>query len=212
MEKFKVTKEIEFDYGHRVPFHKSKCFNCHGHRAKVQVTLEGKLVNIMGNNDFGMVMDFSKIKEILKIKIHDKFDHKFLLWTQDPLYEKIIDIPGTVEINFVPTAENLAKYCYTIIQEELHKCSFNGTITNVRFYETPTSYADYEGVQDNSEVFEEIRENILEDVTDIIEDRIDEKIQDEEDKILREELKQICLENDNSEFIKKDKLYHKIKG
>jgi len=142
-EKYKVTKKIEFDYGHRVPFHQSKCFNTHGHRGVVEVTLEGKLVDIHGDNDFGMVMDFSRIKEAMLICIHDVYDHKFLLWKDDPLFEKYKDLPGVVVIDFVPTAENLARKCFWSLRMHLKKLKFEATVTSVRFYETPSSFSEY---------------------------------------------------------------------
>ncbi len=145
MKKFSVTKHIRFDYGHRVPFHKSKCYNTHGHNGEVHATIEGPLVDINNDNDFGMVMDFSKIKELLMKVSHDRFDHKFLLWKDDPLYLQYKDLPGMVTVDFVPTAENLAKHIYEELQKELDNINFKGKVTNVRFFETPTSYADYSG-------------------------------------------------------------------
>ena len=37
----KIRRWIETDTGHRVPNHKSKCRNIHGHRYRWEVELEG---------------------------------------------------------------------------------------------------------------------------------------------------------------------------
>jgi 6-pyruvoyltetrahydropterin/6-carboxytetrahydropterin synthase len=39
-----VTKIVEWDMGHRVPNHKSKCRNPHGHRYRLEVTIGGPLI------------------------------------------------------------------------------------------------------------------------------------------------------------------------
>ncbi|MCB0414187.1 MAG: 6-carboxytetrahydropterin synthase, partial [Bdellovibrionales bacterium] len=36
-----VTKQIDFEAGHRLPFHHSKCKNLHGHHYVIEFSLEG---------------------------------------------------------------------------------------------------------------------------------------------------------------------------
>ena len=45
-----ITKLLEIDMGHRIPQHKSKCFNPHGHRYKFEVGVEGELINSKGES------------------------------------------------------------------------------------------------------------------------------------------------------------------
>ena len=46
-----VTKVIEIDMGHRVPNHKSKCKNLHGHRYRFEVAVNGELAAEQGSSD-----------------------------------------------------------------------------------------------------------------------------------------------------------------
>src|SRR5262245_44762652 len=81
MASFRVTKCAEIDYGHRVPRHESKCRNVHGHRGKIEVTIEGQLVNSGSSED--MVMDFGHIKVLLQREIVAKLDHCMIISAKD---------------------------------------------------------------------------------------------------------------------------------
>ena len=62
----KIRRWVETDTGHRVPNHKSKCKNMHGHRYRWEVELEGEVVAHPGTSEEGMLMDFSDISMILQ--------------------------------------------------------------------------------------------------------------------------------------------------
>lgn len=142
-----VTKRIEFDYGHRVPSHKSKCRNLHGHRAVVEITLEGAVNSIKGNSDDGMVLDFSDIKNLANELIVDKWDHAFLVFKGDVSVVEFLNSlepkHKTVELDCIPTAENLAQVIFRELSTA-YQIRFGGglILTRVRFYETPNSWAD----------------------------------------------------------------------
>lgn len=147
----KITKEIGFDYGHRVPDHKSKCRHLHGHRARLLVTVSGPILDKPGDNDNGMVMDFSDIKRLMIEEIHDLFDHKLILYKDDPIVESIGDVltkhdieSGLILFPMVPTAENLAKYCFEILNRVFIKFFHRLEIylDSVVLYETPNSFAE----------------------------------------------------------------------
>ena len=71
---FRVTKQIDFCYGHRLLNYDGKCRHLHGHNGRVEVHIEaGKL------DARGMVQDFSEIKEAVKNWIDDTLDHRMLL-------------------------------------------------------------------------------------------------------------------------------------
>ncbi|MCK5595769.1 6-carboxytetrahydropterin synthase QueD [bacterium] len=61
-----------FAAAHSLKFARSKCENLHGHNWKVEVFVCGK-----GLDKSGMLMDFDKLKAILK-EIISKLDHKNL--------------------------------------------------------------------------------------------------------------------------------------
>ena len=78
-----VTRKIEFDMGHRVPNHKSKCRNPHGHRYVAEVGVDDKVIIEKGASDEGMVIDFSDLKEIMMNKIDGVCDHAFMISRDD---------------------------------------------------------------------------------------------------------------------------------
>jgi len=154
----RVTKIIEFDAGHRVPHHKSHCKNVHGHRYKLEVTVEGPLVTIRGVSDEGMVLDFSDIKAAMMKFVHATFDHVFIMSVDDPLKSLLstpyaaADMPaplgqrysvkdfGTIqEVPGVPTAENLARWIFELLGETLNNGNYR--VVQVKLWETPNSAA-----------------------------------------------------------------------
>ena len=107
----RVTKRIEFDAGHRVARHGGQCANPHGHRYFVDLTVEGPLVDDDAAADYGMVVDFGRLKNFLTTQVHDRYDHGFIVEDADDEMRdalrghdwKVIVVPWT------PTAENLAQ-------------------------------------------------------------------------------------------------------
>ena len=73
-----IRRWVETDTGHRVPNHRSKCRNFHGHRYRWEVELEGDVVDEDGASEEGMLIDFSDVSRILKEQIHDVLDHAFV--------------------------------------------------------------------------------------------------------------------------------------
>ena len=140
-----ITKEIEIDVGHRVFNHKSKCRNIHGHRYKVQVGVDDKVIDTKGSSDEGMVIDFSDLKQCMMDNIDAVFDHSFIMSVEDPFAPIFIDLKKQGQkinfVHFVPTAENLAKYFYEILKIALEEKKIK--IHHVTLYETPTSTATY---------------------------------------------------------------------
>ena len=85
-------------------------------------------------NDLGMVIDFGDIKRLLCQWLEDAWDHKFLIWDEDPLNALIngcteahyVSSKNALEIAhnsfvvvlFNPTAENIAEYFVTHVAPE----------------------------------------------------------------------------------------------
>lgn len=143
-----ITKEIEIDMAHRVPNHKSKCSNLHGHRYKIEVGVDDKLITTQGASDEGMVIDFSDLKEIMMEKIDKVYDHNSVFFSGDNVMTDVV-VPvlqtqnrKPILVDFIPTAENLAKLWYEIIKEPLKERGIK--IKHVKIWETPTSTALYE--------------------------------------------------------------------
>ena len=129
-----VTKQIEIDLGHRLMNHKSKCSRYHGHRYKIEVGVDDKVTIKKGVSDEGMVIDFGDLKEIMMQEIDAKFDHRFIIEKGDLLSDSAFRSLGIIEVDFPPTAENLAKHWYLLIEPKLR-------ISYVKVWETPTSTA-----------------------------------------------------------------------
>lgn len=80
-EEKSISKEIEFDYAHRVPKHESKCKNLHGHRGTVIAEISGDLIEDGPQTD--MLLDYSYLKEILMDHIDKLCDHGIILSFSD---------------------------------------------------------------------------------------------------------------------------------
>ena len=114
-----ISKEIEFDAGHRVPLHESKCKNPHGHRYRLKVEIEGKLIT--EGPESGMVRDFSIVKQLMMERIHDVYDHSFIISNADLEMIDAFEAVGADWkihiVDFVPTAECLAKHFYDQVRQ-----------------------------------------------------------------------------------------------
>lgn len=93
-QKWEISKEFGFDYGHRVWSQKlntdysidcqTVCRHIHGHRGQVHIHLTaGELEN-------GMVTDFKHLNWAKQF-IDDNIDHKFILDINDPWFANIIN-------------------------------------------------------------------------------------------------------------------------
>lgn len=143
-----ITKEIEIDMAHRVLNHKSKCKNLHGHRYKIEVGVDDKVIDTQGVSDEGMVIDFSDLKQIMMTEIDGVYDHNAVFYKLDPIlnylevYQNVDNQPKKIiQSDFIPTAENLAKHWYEIIKPKLQEKGIK--IAHVKIWETPTSTAIY---------------------------------------------------------------------
>ena len=141
-----ITTRLEFDAGHRIPNHKSSCKNLHGHRYAIEVTVTGPIHDDSKSSDFGMVIDFSDVKKIIKDLVVDRWDHAFIVYQDDKEIVNFLNtLPNHTTVIFpvVPTAENMASQAYLILSIEFNK-RFNHQlkIKQIRMYETPNSWAD----------------------------------------------------------------------
>lgn len=143
----KVSKQIEWDMGHRVTNHKSKCRNIHGHRYKAQICIEGSVIDIENISDENMVIDFGDVKELAMKYIHDVLDHGFMVWNKD---KKLIDFfkktadQKYISVPFVPTAEKIAEWIFNRLNNNVKdKYGTSLRLYSVTLWETPTSWAEY---------------------------------------------------------------------
>ncbi len=132
---YKVTKEIHFSYGHRLLNYDGKCRLLHGHNAKVEIELTSTTLD-----ERGMVMDFVEVKQRLQKWLNDTWDHKMLMNQADPVLKQLqADKESIVTIDRNPTAEVLAQLIFDYAKAQ------GFPVSEVRFWETPTSFATYRG-------------------------------------------------------------------
>lgn len=106
MTKITVCRYHDFSAGHRVYGHEGKCKYLHGHNYRVHFTCIADHLD-----EVGRVIDFSVIKDILCNWLEENWDHRFLVWKNDPICSYLKDIDkSVVEVSFNPTAENMGKY------------------------------------------------------------------------------------------------------
>ena len=58
---FKVTKALQFCYGHRLLNYEGKCRFLHGHNGRVEIELEAEKLDSLA-----MVRDFTEVKEVVQ--------------------------------------------------------------------------------------------------------------------------------------------------
>jgi 6-pyruvoyltetrahydropterin/6-carboxytetrahydropterin synthase len=130
---FRITKHIEFCYGHRLLNYAGKCRHLHGHNGRAEIVLEGTELD-----ERGMVVDFSDVKKHLARWIDDQLDHRMILNRQDPAVE-ILERMGEplYLIDDNPTAENIAR----IIFEQARRMDM--PVTEISLWESSSSCATY---------------------------------------------------------------------
>jgi 6-pyruvoyltetrahydropterin/6-carboxytetrahydropterin synthase len=130
---FRVSRELDFSYGHRLLNYPGKCRHLHGHNGKVIVTIEAARLD-----DRGMVFDFADIKRKLSGWIDEHLDHRMILHRDDPavpVLKKLCEPLVLLSVN--PTAENLAR----LIADYALGQGF--PVANVRLWETPRCCAAF---------------------------------------------------------------------
>jgi 6-pyruvoyltetrahydropterin/6-carboxytetrahydropterin synthase len=141
-----ITRRLEFDAGHRIPDHQSQCRHLHGHRYAIEITLSGEVIEKDGDAANGMVMDFSQVKDLARQHLVDAWDHAFLAYAGDRMVvDFLASMPGhkTVVLDRVPTAENLARIAFRILDAAYRDTYGNHLrLQRVRLYETTNCWAD----------------------------------------------------------------------
>ncbi|QDU95857.1 6-pyruvoyl trahydropterin synthase family protein [Lignipirellula cremea] len=130
---YRVTRNIDFCYGHRLLNYDGKCRFLHGHNGRAEITIESEQLD-----NRGMVMDFSDIKRVVSTWIDENLDHRMILNRKDPAVEVLSKLNEPLFlIDDNPTAETIARLIYTFTA----KSGF--PVTEVKLWETPNCFATY---------------------------------------------------------------------
>lgn len=132
---YRVTREIHFCYGHRLLNYDGKCKHLHGHNGRAVITLEAPRLDALG-----MVMDFSRLKQVIGAWIDETLDHKMLLHRDDPALPALGQLGEPVHLMDVnPTAENIARLIFD------YTASRGFPVVEVQLWETESCFATYSG-------------------------------------------------------------------
>lgn len=96
--------------------------NFHGHNYEIEVRLSGEVDPVTG-----MIINLKELKDIIKVEIEDRFDHKNLN----------LDCPEFTDL--MTSVENIVYVIWKILREKLDD-KFD---LRVRLYETPRNFAEY---------------------------------------------------------------------
>ncbi|MBA6156948.1 6-carboxytetrahydropterin synthase [Tenacibaculum sp. S7007] len=136
MPKVTVHRKAHFNAAHRLfnpkwndkenyeVFGKCSNPNYHGHNYELIVSLTGEI-----DKETGYVYDLGKLKDLIKVEVEDKLDHKNLN----------IEVEEFKEQN--PTVENIAVVIYNKLRVKIQE-KYDLQIT---LYETPRNYVTYSG-------------------------------------------------------------------
>lgn len=139
-KKISITRRLEFDAGHRVMNHESKCATLHGHRYVVEIEATCDELDKIGR-----VIDFSVLKQKLGSWLDDQWDHNCIIFSEDnETIAALNSIPRKKEVyisEWNPTAENMADFLLNSICPKLFQDE-GILVTKVRVHETPNCYAE----------------------------------------------------------------------
>lgn len=144
MSKIRITKQFSFETGHALYGYDGKCKNVHGHSYKLSVTVIGTPISDRNNVKFGMVIDFSDLKKIVKEDIVDIFDHATVFNETTPHIELAQELKSrgheVILVNYQPTSENMVIDFAEKIKKRLPEAI---KLHSLRLQETETSFAEW---------------------------------------------------------------------
>ena len=118
-----ICKSIPFDAAHFLTRHPGKCKHFHGGRWTLEVYITGPI-----DKGTGMVIDYTKLKEVMKRLVIDKLDHNCINF----------QVP---ELQYRSTTELMCIWIWGELSAEVTHLS------KLRVYETVDSFTEYVGPQ-----------------------------------------------------------------
>lgn len=144
MSNIRITKQFSFETGHALYGYDGKCKNVHGHSYKLSVTVIGTPITDSNNVKFGMVIDFTDLKKIVREEIVDVFDHATVFNKNTPHIELANELKSrdhhVILVDYQPTSENMVIDFAAKIKSRLPK---NIALHSLRLQETETSFAEW---------------------------------------------------------------------
>ena len=149
MSTIRITKQFSFETGHALYGYDGKCRNVHGHSYRLSVTVIGQPISDQSHVKFGMVIDFSDLKKIVKEEIVNVFDHATVFNKNTPHVELAAELQkrghNVLLVDYQPTSEMMVIDFAQKIKARLPE---NIKLFSLKLQETATSYAEWHA-QDN---------------------------------------------------------------
>lgn len=144
MSNIRITKQFSFETGHALYGYDGKCRNVHGHSYKLWVTVIGIPVSDTTNVKYGMVIDFSDLKKIVKEEIVDVFDHATVFNKNTPHVELAKELSdrghNVLLVDYQPTSEMMIIAFAEKIKNRLPN---NVKLHSLKLQETETCHASW---------------------------------------------------------------------
>ena len=144
MTHIRITKQFSFETGHALYGYDGKCKNVHGHSYRLDVTVIGSPITDASNVKYGMVIDFSDLKKIVKEEIVDVFDHATVFNKNTPHVELARELKSrghnVLLVDYQPTSEMMVQDFATKINPRLPD---GVRLHSLRLQETESSYAEW---------------------------------------------------------------------
>jgi 6-pyruvoyltetrahydropterin/6-carboxytetrahydropterin synthase len=144
MSQIRITKQFNFETGHALFGYDGKCKNVHGHSYKLSVTVIGTPIKDSTNVKFGMVIDFSDLKKIVKEEIVDVFDHATVFNKNTPHVELAHELKNrghhVILVDYQPTSENMVIGFAAKIKKRLPSSI---ELHSLKLQETESSFAEW---------------------------------------------------------------------
>jgi 6-pyruvoyltetrahydropterin/6-carboxytetrahydropterin synthase len=142
-QNIRVTREFTFEMSHVLRNYDGPCRNVHGHSYRLFVTVTGTPIGDGNNPKYGMVIDFTQLKEIVLKKIVNVFDHSVVVSSDydiDKMEMMTKTFGNTVVVNYQPTCENLVSDFAVRLKGEFPS---GISLHSLKLYETARSFAEW---------------------------------------------------------------------
>ena len=144
MSNIRITKQFSFETGHALYGYDGKCKNVHGHSYKLSVTVIGKPISNNSNVKYGMVIDFSDLKKIVKEEIVGQFDHATVFNKNTPHVELAKELSNrghhVILVDYQPTSENMV---IDFARKIINRLPAAIKLHSLKLQETETSFAEW---------------------------------------------------------------------
>ena len=144
MSSIRITKQFSFETGHALYGYDGKCRNVHGHSYRLSVTVIGTPIDDSTHVKYGMVIDFSDLKNIVKEEIVDVFDHATVFNKNTPHVELASELQkrdhNVLLVDYQPTSEMMV---LDFAQKIKSRLPDSIQLHALKLQETATSYAEW---------------------------------------------------------------------